>query len=185
MAVGQAEPMIVRRERAGDVDRVRAIHVAAFDRGDGGEAPEAALLDALRTDPGWVPALSIVVEDARGHLIGHVVCTRGRVLAADGRPITGAVGLGPIAVDPAVQRAGAGSTLVHAALGAADALDLPFVALLGSPAYYGRFGFVASTEVGIEAPDPAWGAHFQVRTLHSFDPAQRGRFVYAAPFDSI
>lgn len=182
--------MIVRRERAGDVERVRVIHAAAFDRGDGKEAPEAALLDALRADPGWVPALSIVAElpDATPQLsavVGHVVCTRARVLDPDGNLVTTAVGLGPIAVDPAVQRGGVGLSLVHAALGAADALDLPFVALLGSPTYYSRFGFVASTTLGIEPPEAAWGAHFQVRTLSSFDPAQRGRFVYAAPFDSV
>ena len=74
---------------------------------------------------------------------------------------------------------------VESALGAADALGYGFVALLGSPAYYGRFGFVRSTDVGIEPPDRAWGAHFQERTLSAFDPAARGRFVYPAPFDAV
>lgn len=181
--------MIVRREAPADVGRVRAIHVAAFDRGDGAP-PEAALIDALRADPGWLPALSIVAElpgpapEVPG-VVGHVVCTIGRVLDAAGGLVATGVGLGPIGVDPAVQRAGVGSALVHAALGAADALGFPFVALLGSPAYYGRFGFVCSAELGIEAPDPAWGAHFQVRSLGSFDPAARGRFAYAAPFDAV
>lgn len=184
IGIGKSGRMIVRRERDEDVERVRAIHVAAFDRGDGVEAHEAALLDELREDAGWIPALSIVVDDGAGQVIGHVVCTRGQVFDADGRQVDTAVGLGPIAVDPLVQREGVGSALVHASLGAADALGFPFVALLGSPAYYGRFGFVPSTDVGIEAPDPAWGAHFQVRTLHGFDPTRRGRFAYAAPFDS-
>lgn len=181
--------MIVRRERNDDVGRVRAVQAAAFDRHDGAEAGEAALLDALRLDPAWIPALSIVAElpgpaPAVSGVVGHVVCTRGRVLDADEQEVTNAVGLGPIAVDPAVQHDGIGSALVHAALGAADALGYGFVALLGSPGYYGRFGFVRSTEVGIDPPEPAWGAHFQVRTLSAFDPAARGRFVYAAPFDA-
>ena len=54
---------------------------------------------------------------------------------------------------------------MHAVLGAAEALDAPLVALLGNPGFYRRFGFVPSTDVGIEAPDPAWGVHFQVRPL--------------------
>ena len=182
--------MIVRRERADDVERVRAVQAAAFDRGDGTEAAEAGLLDALRADPGWIPPLSIVAElpgptPQVAGVVGHVVCTRGRVLDAAGAEVASAVGLGPIAVDPSVQRGGIGSALVHAALGAADALGFGFVALLGSPAYYGRFGFVRSTDVGIDPPEPAWGAHFQVRTVSAFDATARGRFVYPAPFDAV
>lgn len=45
--------------------------------------------------------------------------------------------LGPLGVAPSHQAAGIGSALVHAVLGAADALDEALVALLGAPAYYG------------------------------------------------
>ena len=74
---------------------------------------------------------------------------------------------------------------MHATIGAAEAMDQPLIALLGSPAYYGRFGFVASATVGIEPPNPNWGEHFQVRTLSGFTPDIRGKFVYAAPFDRL
>ena len=47
------------------------------------------------------------------------------------------------------------------------------------------FGFVPSTEVGIEPPDPRWAEHFQVRTLTAFDPSTRGAFRYASPFDNV
>lgn len=162
--------MIVRRERPGDP--ARDVVLAAF------ETPlEANLLDALRTDPGWLSRLSLVAERA-GRVVGHVVCTRGYVGSVP------ALGLGPLAVLPEEQGTGVGSALMHAVLGAADAADEPFVALLGEPAYYGRFGFAAASENGIEAPDAAWGAYFQVRPLTAFVPV-RGTFTYAAPFSSL
>ena len=54
-------------------------------------------------------------------------------------------------------------------------------ALLGAPAYYRRFDFRPAAELGITAPDPAWGPHFQAR--HLTGPPVGGAFRYAAPFD--
>ena len=168
--------MIVRREQPADVAAARAVQAAAFATDPDVEPVEARLLDELRADPGWIPALSLVAESG-GEIVGHVVCTRAHV---DGVPV---VGLGPIGVRPDRQAAGAGSALVHAVLGAAEALGEPLVGLLGAPEYYGRFGFVASTTVGIHPPDPAWGEHFQVRAFVGAADVPRGTFVYAAPFD--
>lgn len=132
----------------------------------------------LRDDPSWVPELSLVAE-ADGEIVGHAVATRGTLA---GRP---ALGLGPVSVSPARQRAGVGSALMHAILGAADAIGEPVVVLLGSPDYYGRFGFVPASTVGIEAPEPAWGDYFQARPLAAYDQSVRGTFAYAAPFDRL
>jgi putative acetyltransferase len=85
---------------------------------------------------------------------------------------------------PDRQSAGVGSALVHAVLGAADALDERLIGLLGEPAYYRRFGFVPAQSLGIVAPDPAWGDYFQVRTLTAYD-GQVGHFRYAEPFDRL
>ena len=169
--------MIVRRERATDVPGVRAVQAAAFDQGHG-EPMEARLLDALRRCDGWIPALSWVAEDG-GRIVGHCVSTRGRVGDAP------CVGLGPIGVDPASQRSGIGSALVHATVGAADAAGEPLIALLGSPAYYSRFGFVRSTTLGIDPPEPAWAEHFQVLPLTAWSESIAGTFRYSAPFDDI
>lgn len=169
--------MIVRRELPSDVAAARAVQAAAFAFGGPDEPAEARLLDELRADPGWLPHLSLVAE-LDGEVVGHVVCTRGVV---GDQP---ALGLGPIAARPDLQRAGIGLALMHAAIGAADATDEPLIALLGSTEYYPRFGFVASTDVGIEPPDPVWGAHFQVRLLTAY-AGERGPFRYAAPFDRL
>lgn len=162
---------------------IRAVTAAAFTRVEHSAPPveadgvpgEATLVGWLRDDPGWIPELSLVAE-ADGEIVGHAVATRG---ALAGRP---ALGLGPVSVSPARQRDGVGSALMHAILGAADAMGEPVVVLLGSPDYYRRFGFVPASSLGIVAPDPAWGDYFQARVLATYDEPVRGTFAFAAPF---
>ena len=170
--------MIVRREVPADVASVRLVQVAAFRTSPDEEPVEARLLDELRLDVGWLPKFSLVAE-REGRVVGHAVCTRGYVGDVP------ALGVGPIGVEPSLQRGGVGLALVHAMIGAADASDEPLIALLGSPKYYGRYGFVPSEDVGIQSPDPSWGVHFQVRTLAAYDASIAGTFSYAAPFDSL
>lgn len=169
--------MIVRRERPGDQAQSRRVQSAAFDKGDG-EPVEATLLDELRVCDGWLPALSWVAEIS-GQIVGHNVCTRGYVGTVS------CVGLGPIGVAPDVQKSGVGSALMHAMIGAADAVGEPLIALLGNPAYYSQFGFVASSDLGVEPPDLAWGAYFQVLPLTSWRDSISGPFRYSAPFDEV
>ena len=165
--------MIIRRERPADHDAVRALHEAAF-----GRDVEARLLDELREDAGFLPHLSLVAVDGN-RIVGHVIATRGW-LEPFGTPV---LGLGPLGVHPDAQGHVVGTALVHALIAVAEACDERLVALLGAPGYYGRFGFVRSTEVGIESPDPAWGEHFQARQL-SGRPLQ-GTFRYADPFGRL
>ncbi|WP_030547976.1 GNAT family N-acetyltransferase [Streptomyces albus] len=174
--------MLIRRETSADAEGIRAVHRAAFaaPAGAPGEQPvEVRLVDALRSDEAWIPGLSLVAVDAGGEVAGHVVCTRARVGAAP------ALGLGPLGVLPALQRRGVGSALMHAVLGAADALGEPLVVLLGHTGYYPRFGFRPAAGYGIVPPVPEWAAHFQVRTLTTYDPALRGPFGYAEPFNDL
>jgi len=170
--------MLIRRECPDDVDAIRAITARAFDGKPYSDGSEAPLVDALRADRGWVPALSLVAE-VDGAVVGHVVSTRATI---SGRP---ALGLGPLSVDPDWQRRGVGSALMHAVLGAADALDEPVVVLLGDPAYYSRFGFKLAAEYGIEPPVAQWALHFQARTLSTYSAQLRGPFEYAAPFQDM
>lgn len=169
--------VIIRRETPADVAVTRAIQVAAFRQTDD-EPVEARLLDELRASAGWIPELSLVAERDEV-VVGHNVCTRGHVgdLAC--------VGLGPIGIAPDVQRGGLGSALMHGMIGAADALGEPLIALLGSPDYYSRFGFVASIELGIEPPEEAWGVFFQALPLSAWDDAITGQFRYAEPFNNL
>src|SRR5690606_4148307 len=126
----------------------------------------------LRDHAGYIPSLSLVAEDVSGVVVGHVICTRGHLDAGS------AVGLGPLGVDRDRQARGVGSALMHAVLAAADALEFDVVVLLGHREYYPRFGFVPAGSIGIGAPDPVWGDHFQARRLSRWTPAVGGRFRY-------
>ncbi len=165
--------VLIKREQPGDADAIHTVHLGAFDT-----ALEADLVRALRADPGWLPELSLVAE-AGGRLVGHVVCTRAHIA---GRP---ALGLGPLGVLPGHQRSGVGSALMHAVLGAADALGEPVVVLLGHKDYYPRFGFTPAAALGITPPVSEWGEHFQARPLTAYTPALRGEFAYATPFTEL
>jgi len=176
----QGKPVLIQRERQAQAEAIRAVTTAAFTRpGQPAKTPpEAGLIDELRASDAWLPALSLVAINSAG-VVGHVLCTRARVSSAQ------VLGLGPLSVHPDHQRRGVGLALMHAVLGAADALDEPLVVLLGDPRYYSRFGFRLAEEYGITPPVPAWRPHFQARTLTAFTPSLRGTFAYAAPFDRV
>lgn len=171
--------MVIRREAVADRTIVDAVISAAFGRPGCDQPPrETVLMRALRRDIGWIEALSLVaVRDEQ--IIGHVVCTRAWV----GELAT--LGLGPISVLPDHQGQGVGHALMHAVVGAADATGEPLIALLGDPHFYGRFGFVAASQIGVAAPDAQWGPHFQVRTLTDRPSSVTGLFRYAAPFADL
>lgn len=175
----------LRPESPADADAVGGVVAAAFARAEhampptrpGGPPGEVDLLDALRRDAGWLPALSLVAV-VDGAVVGHVVATRGDVA---GQP---ALGLGPLSVLPERQGAGIGGRLVTEVLARAEEAGETLVALLGDPADYRRFGFVAAHLLCVEAPEPGWGEAFQARRLGS-GPHPVGRFTYARPFTDL
>src|SRR4051794_22073224 len=169
--------VILRLQLPTDRDVVHEVHLRAFARPGVDIAAEATLVDELRDDGDVVPGLSIVAE-VDGAVVGHVVCSRARI---DDRP---SLGLGPLGVLPGHQGRGVGTALTHGVLAAADALGATEVVLLGSPAYYARFGFVLAAPLGITPPEPAWAPHFQVRRLTGWDGAS-GAFRYAPAFDRL
>lgn len=177
-------PVRVRAERPGDVDAVAAVTADAFAGAThsappvepGGPPGEVTLLARLRDDDGWIPELSLVAEE-HGTVVGHVVATRGYV---DRSP---ALGIGPVSVASSHQRRGVGSRLVRTLLDVARERGETLACLLGDPDYYGRFDFRPAADLGVEAPDPAWGDYFQALALGPGTP--RGTFRYAAPFESL
>lgn len=171
--------MLIRREGCADVDAIRAVISGAFADPDrpGVTPAEVALVDDLRASDAWLPTLSLVAIEPPEDVIGHVLCTRGYVDAA---PV---LALAPLCVRPDQQRRGIGQALMHAVLGAADALDEPLVALVGDPGYYRRFGFRLAQDFSISAPVPEWTPQFHARALTACAATLSGRFTYPAAFD--
>lgn len=170
--------LTVRRENLSDRPTVDSVTHSAFAALGREETPsELAIVQALRSCYDFIPELSLVAEFG-GELAGHVIATRGHLEPAR------AVGIGPLSVDPRFQRRGVGAALMHSVLASATALDYDVAVLLGEPAFYSRFGLVTSTELGIAAPNQAWGDYFQARALSpawTQTPGTVHTFIYAAP----
>jgi putative acetyltransferase len=148
------ERVAIRAEEPRDHARVHEIVAAAF-----GKDAEARLVDALR---GRVaPEISLVAEDARGTLCGHVYFSPVRVGRA-GRP---AIALGPVAVDPACQNRAVGSQLCRRGLEACRAIGEHVVFVLGHPTYYPRFGFRPARPHGLYYKNEHYDGAFFVAEL--------------------
>jgi putative acetyltransferase len=163
----------IRPARPSDDAAIRAVTVRAFGDGHVGD-----LVDALAAGPARV---SLVAEDAGGAVVGHTMLSRGWIDAE--QELVEALVLSPLSVEPARQRQGIGSDLVHAAAEAAAERGAPAVFLEGDPAYYERLGFVPGASRGFvrpsaRIPQPA----FQVLLLPSWQPWMTGALVYPEAF---
>jgi putative acetyltransferase len=144
--------LAIRAEEPHDARAVRRVIVAAFK----GQL-EADLVDTLRRR-GKVAASLIATM---GHsVVGHALLTD-VMLHGPGLCPRGA-GLAPLSVRPALQRRGIGTLLMRAAIAEARDAGYGFMALLGDPGYYRRFGFRTAAMLGLacefEAPEEAFMA---------------------------
>jgi putative acetyltransferase len=145
----------VRPERANDVEAIGDLIRSAFRGMPYADGDEAELIDALRAQG----ALSVsLVAELAGKIVGQVAFSAAR--APGGTP--GWFALGPVAVLPAHQRAGIGSTLIRTGLEAISTLGASGCILTGDPAYYSRFGFRVSPT---SAPPGEPSEFFMVKLL--------------------
>lgn len=141
--------MIVRPERAADIDAIRALTEAAFRTAPHADGTEHLIIDRLRA--AGALTLSLVAE-ADGAVVGHVAFSP--VTISDGS--AGWYGLGPISVDPSRQGEGIGGRLIREGLDRLKALDAAGCVLLGDPAYYGRFGFAPDPRLRLDGVPPEY-----------------------------
>lgn len=170
----------IRPELPLDLDQIHDLHREAF-RGPA----EAELVDAVRAGAGFVPELSLVAVAADESVLGHVLVSLvGFDPDADGATRRDVLALAPLAVLPPHWGRGIGSALTRAALSVADLRDEPFVAVLGPPSFYERFGFEPATEAGIRSPYDAAGPAYQVRPLGEAK-LEPGTVIYPPMFGEI
>ncbi|MCA3719843.1 GNAT family N-acetyltransferase [Phenylobacterium sp.] len=143
----------------------RAFAPMAFAAGD-----EQELIEALRR----LGALSLsLVAEQEGRVVGHVALS----------PVThesgaeGWFGLGPISVEPALQRQGVGGALIAEVRLWLAARDARGCVLTGDPRYYPRHGFRPAPE---HAPQAEPAEFFMVLSLAGAVPA--GRFGFHPAF---
>lgn len=177
----EAPPWAIRAEQPLDLDLIHDLHRAAFRRSE-----EAELVDAIRSGPDFIPELSLVAATDDGSVLGHVLVSRVTFQPdVDGEARQDALALAPLAVLPPHWGRGIGSALVRAVLPAADEREEAFIAVLGSPQFYGRFGFTAAPDFGIRSPYDDAGDAFQVRPRGGSGSLPPGTISYPPKFGSV
>ncbi|BAU90758.1 N-acetyltransferase GCN5 [Methylorubrum populi] len=133
----------IRDEIAADVAAREHLLDACF-------GPSRFLKTSQRLREGRLPARGLALSAVRAEkLVGTVRLWD--VETGCGRP---ALLLGPLAVDPALQGAGLGGTLMRTALAAATERGHGAVLLVGDAPYYARFGFERAKADGLYMPGP-------------------------------
>jgi putative acetyltransferase len=162
----------IREERPGDWDAIRDVNRLAF-----GQDQEGQLVDALRERGKVTLSLVALLE---GTLVGHILFSPVHVGSCH------SVGLGPMAVLPAQQRRGIGSTLVERGVSRIAALGHPFIVVLGHPGFYSRFGFVPANTYGLTCEWDVPPDVFMLRVLSpEVAPALDGRVEYQPEFSAF
>lgn len=162
--------LVIREERPGDADAIHRLTAAAFAGTEHSDGTEAEIVDALR-EAGAL-TVSLVADDA-GAIVGHVALSPVRIAGED----LGWHGLGPVSVDPARQRQGIGDRLIRDALERIRAAGSNGCVVLGEPAYYERFGFIADRRLTYAGPPPEY---FQ--SLAFTEPMPAGAVAYHPAF---
>jgi putative acetyltransferase len=108
-----------------------------------------------REQPGDVAAVQQVNDAAFGQpdesRVVDAVRAGGGFLISPGARQPRALGVGPVAVLPALQRQGIGSTLVEAGLEECRRLACQAVVVVGHPDFYPRFGFDSGRACGLRS----------------------------------
>src|SRR5262245_14989603 len=166
-----AVPSILRPEEPGDSAGIREVNTAAF-----GGPLEADLVGALRS--GGFSLLSLVaVEGAT--VSGHILFSRLRIEGEGAGQ--DAVALAPLAVRPAVQHRGIGSSLVREGLERCRQAGESIVVVVGHPRFYPRFGFSHALAARLES-EYAGDSFMAVELKPSALAGMSGRVVYPPPF---
>lgn len=148
--LGEASRLVVvRQERASDIDARESLLDAAF-----GPARFAKTSEAFRA--GRVPARGLsLVAQCDGKIIGTV-----RLWHVDAGSAGAALLLGPLAVSARHRDLGMGGLLMREAISRATELGHGAILLVGDEPYYRRFGFSAALTAQLDLPGPVDRARF-------------------------
>lgn len=157
----------IRPEMPGDQQAIRDVTEAAFAAVPHSDGTEGAIIDRLRADGDLAMSLVAVEGDA---ILGQVSFSPVRIGAAS----DGWFGLGPVAVRPDRQRQWIGTMLISEGLRRMTETGAAGIVLVGDPAYYARFGFVADGTVGYLDVDPKYVQHLVLN-----GPSAAGAITFA------
>lgn len=137
--------MLIRNEIAIDIPAIRGVVTEAMRMLKQASGTEAAIVDRLRAEDALT--LSLVAEDG-GEVVGYLAASEARIGAQGGWGL-----IGPLVVLPKRHGQGIGSALMVEAIRRLKATCRGAV-LVGSPRYYGRFGFRTFPGMGVVGCPP-------------------------------
>jgi predicted N-acetyltransferase YhbS len=138
----------------------------------------------MREGVSAIPELSFAAMD-QGQLVGTIQCWPVALEEANGalHPLTL---VGPVAVDPAVQRGGIGRAMMTLCLSACDGLGYDALMMIGDPEYYGRFfGFDAEATSDWAIPGPVERRRLLARIARESGLPREGRIIPHLAFASL
>jgi len=157
----------LRSEQPGDANGIHSLHVASFPTD-----AQARLVETLRV-AGRLRGSTVAIDG--NEVIGHVVCS-----PVELEGTLGGLGLAPLAVRADHRRNGLGAQLVRHALASCRAAT--FVVVLGSPRYYGRFGFLPASDWNLRDEFEGGDAFQALETVRGAIPSGGGVVRYAPEF---
>lgn len=160
--------MLIRDEKPDDIPAIERVVTEAMKTLAQSTGGESRIVDALRA--AGALDLSLVAED-NGEVIGHIAVSAARIGTQSGWAL-----IGPLAVAPARHRQGIGSALMNEALRRLRNASRG-AALVGSPDYYGRFGFRAFPGFGVAGVPPQF-----VQALPFDESSPRGELIHHSAF---
>lgn len=149
-----------------DGPAVQDLNTRAF-----GQPDEAKIVKQLETEG---DVLLQLVAEMDEQIVGHILFYPIGVFNK-----LGAVGLGPMSVDPWVQGEGIGSQLVMSGLQTMKDSGVPIVFVLGHENFYPKFGF--SVEAASAFETPLKGPHFMALRMR-YGPPMSGRLIFPDAF---
>lgn len=169
----------IRAEKKAESGTIYQLVALAF-----GQEDESRLIDLLRQDESFIPALSLVAID-RDTIIGHILFTQVNIVDQAGQSHV-SLALAPMAVLPNMQRKGIGGQLIRRGLEVAKELGYSSVIVLGHKDYYPKFGFEPAERWNIQT-------HYEVPSDYFMGLALvpgglegvSGMVQYSAPFSQI
>lgn len=141
--------LTIRPERPNDENAITEVTRLAFESHPFSRQTEHFIIRALRADHAL--SVSLVAENA-GCIVGHIALSP--VNISDGA--TGWFGLGPISVEPSLQRCGIGRALMERGLSELRKIGANGCVLVGDPAFYNRFGFQNNPALMLDGVPPEY-----------------------------
>lgn len=157
----------IRDARSEDRPGIAELNTKAFGRPD-----EAKIVEQLRADG---EVMMELVAEVDGQIIGHALFYQLRVFGK-----LAALGLGPMCVDPWIQREGVGKGMLNHSLTFLQQQGVSLIFVLGHPEYYSRFGFNTAATADFESPFKGNPAFMAVRMR--FGPPMSGRLLFPDAF---